>query len=177
MADGVIQIPPDGTGKLLDAVSVTVGGQTVYREKFVIADPQSNNYLSIGNGGGIALQLSQVAASAETSTIYSGVTALIPLFSTIVASSSGATTIVSLVSAKRIRVVAVQLIANAAVNIKWQSHVSPTDISGLAYLAANGGYVLSYNPVGWFQTVAGEALDINLSSSVAVGGSITYVTV
>lgn len=99
------------------------------------------------------------------------------LFSTIVASASGVTTIVALVSSKKIRVVAMQLVANAAVNIKWQSHVTPTDLTGLAYLAANGGYVFGYNPAGWFQTISGEALDINLSAAVAVGGSLTYVTV
>jgi hypothetical protein len=177
MADAVIQIPPDGTGKLIDAAQVTVGGQGVYRQKFVIADAQSNNYLSISNSGAIPLALSQISASDETSTIYTGTTPLTPQFSTIVASASGATTIVNAVASKRIRVVALQVIANASVNLKWQSHVSPTDITGLAYLAANGGYVLPYNPVGWFQTVAGEALDINLSGSVAVGGSLTYVAV
>ncbi len=113
----------------------------------------------------------------ETSTVYAGATACTPLFSTVVAASSGAATIIAAVGGKQIRVLALQLIANAAVNVKWQSHVTPTDITGLAYLAANGGYVLPYNPVGWFQTISGEALDINLSASVAVGGFITYITV
>jgi hypothetical protein len=115
------------------------------------------------------------AASAETGTVYSGTTALTPLFALVAISASG--TVIPLVAAKKIRVLAMQLVAAAAVNVKWQSHVLPTDLTGLAYFAANGGYVLPFNPVGWFQTVAGEALDINLSASVAVGGSITYVTV
>jgi len=121
--------------------------------------------------------LGQVSASAETATVYNGTTALTPTFSTIVASASGATTIVALVSSKKIRVLALQLVANAAVNVKWQSHVTPTDLTGLAYLGANGGYVLPFNPVGWFQTNTGEALDINLSGAVAVGGCLTYVAV
>jgi hypothetical protein len=115
-------------------------------------------------------------SSVETSTVYSGTTALTPLFSTIVASASGATTVVALVSSKKIRVLAMQLVASAAVNVKWQSSVAG-DITGLAYLAANGGYVLPFNPTGWFQTVAGEALVVNLSGAFAVGGSLTYVTV
>lgn len=45
--------------------------------------------------------------------------------------------------------------------------------SGL-HLAQNGGYVLPLNPADWFQTNTGEALDINLSAAVAVGGSLTY---
>lgn len=96
----------------------------------------------------------------------------------ITASISGATTIVAAVGGKKIRVVSMQLTVNAAVNVKWQSHVTPTDLSGLAYFAANGGYVLPYNPEGWFlDTTIGEALDINLSAAVAIGGSLTYVTV
>jgi hypothetical protein len=118
-----------------------------------------------------------VSSSNETSTIYNGSTALTPKFATIVASSSGATTIVAAVTSKKIRVVALKLIANAAVNAKWQSHVTPTDKTGLSYLAANGGEVLPYNPVGWFETVSGEALDINLSGAVAVGGHLTYIEV
>lgn len=116
-------------------------------------------------------------ASSETSTIFSGTVALVPQFAAIAVSALGASTIVNAVAVKRIRVIALQVIANAAVNIKWQSHTLPTDLTGLAYCSANGGYVLPYNPVGWFQTIAGEALDINLSAAIAVGGSITYVTV
>lgn len=118
-----------------------------------------------------------VSASSETSQVFSGTTALTPKFAVITASSSGATTIVSAVSSKKLRVLALNLIANAAVNVKWQSHVTPTDKTGLAYLGANGGYILPFNPVGWFETVSGEALDINLSGAVAVGGHLTYIEV
>lgn len=121
--------------------------------------------------------IGSVSASTETSTVYNGTTPLTPQFANITASASGVTTIIALVAAKKIRVLAIWLTANAAVNVKWQSHVTPTDITGLAYLAANGGYVLPFNPAGWFQTVAGEALDINLSGATPVGGSITYVAV
>ena len=70
----------------------------------------------------------------------------------------------------------VALIANAAVNVKFQSHTTPTDLTGLFYLAANGGFVLPYNEAGWFSTLAGEALDINLSGAIAVGGVVGYIT-
>lgn len=39
MADGIIQLPEDGTGKKRDASELTVGGNTVERERLVIADP------------------------------------------------------------------------------------------------------------------------------------------
>ena len=108
-----------------------------------------------------------------TATILNNVT---DLRATIAVSSSGANQIVAAVPAKIIVVRAVLLVANAAVNAKWQSHVTPTDITGLAYLAANGGYVLPYYAGGYFQTVAGEALDLNLSGAVTVGGFIVYGT-
>lgn len=98
-----------------------------------------------------------------------------PRYATVATSASGATTIVATPTAgQTIRVVAINLVANGAVNVKWQSHVTPTDLTGLAYLAANGGYILPYNPAGWFEANISEALDINLSGAVAVGGSITY---
>jgi len=90
------------------------------------------------------------------------------------ASASGVTTLIAATPGKSIRVVALALVANGAVNVKFQSHVTPTDITGLYYLAANGGFVLPEAVDGWFKTVAGEALDINLSAAVAVGGSLVY---
>lgn len=119
----------------------------------------------------------QVAASGETSTIYNGATALTPLFATLTASASGATTVIAAVGGKRIRVIAYDFMANGTVNVKFQSHVTPTDLTGLYYLIANTGKVNNFNPVGWFQTVSGEALDINLSGNISVGGSIVYVTI
>lgn len=118
-----------------------------------------------------------IVAYDGTDAIYSGSTALTPSFATIQTSSAGATTIVPLVASKRIRVTALAVVTSAATNIKFQSHVTPTDISGLFYCALNGGIVLPHNPVGWFQTVAGEALDINLSAANATGGCLTYVAV
>lgn len=117
----------------------------------------------------------QVSASDETSTIYSGTTALTPKFATISVSATG--TLVALVSAKKIRVLSYVLVANGAVNVKFQSHVTPTDKTGLFYLIANTGVSSGYSPVGHFESIAGEALDLNLSASVAVGGHLTYVEV
>lgn len=113
----------------------------------------------------------------STTELMSAGAALTPKFAKITASSSGATEIVALVSSKKIRVLSWNLVVNAAVNVKWQSHVTPTDKTGLHYFAANGGISVAFNPYGHFETVAGEALDINLSGAVAVGGSLVYVEV
>lgn len=93
-------------------------------------------------------------------------------FASIVASASGATQIVAAVPNKRIRVINLEVSALAAVNIKWQS--AANDLTGLFYVAGNGGEVLPTSEVGWFQTNPGEALNINLSAAVAVGGHLVY---
>jgi hypothetical protein len=130
----------------------------------------------VGLPAGTSL-LGKIAAVLGTDTIYNGTTALTPKFATIAASSSGNNTIVASVSSKKIRVLAAYLISNGTVNAKWQSGASGTDLTGLAYLVANAGYVLPFNPTGWFETAATTLLNLNLSGAVAVGGSIVYIEV
>jgi|SRR5882762_316219 len=125
-----------------------------------------------------ATDIATMPISQDTNKILNGNTALTPKFKVITASSSGATTIVALVAAKKIRVLAWDLKVNAAVNFKWQSHVTPTDLTGLYYNSGQGdGVARAFSPVGYFETIAGEALDINLSGAAAVGGVLTYVEV
>lgn len=130
----------------------------------------------------VALPTDQITLSvaADTAKLANGAsgTYLTPKFQKITASLSGATTVVAAVTSKKIRVLAWDVVVNAAVNFKWQSHVTPTDITGLYYMAGQGnGVARGYNPLGYFETIAGEALDINLSGAVAVGGVLTYVEV
>jgi hypothetical protein len=68
-----------------------------------------------------------------------------------------------------------QLTNSTATNFKWQS--GATDITGPANFTSFSGYVLPYNPVGWFQAAIGSALIGNSSATSAVAGSITYVLV
>lgn len=95
-------------------------------------------------------------------------------YAKISASSSGNNTLVAAVTGKKIRLVAVAMMAAAAVNAKFQTAAGGTDLTGLFYPAANGGFVLPYNEEGWFETVVGELLNLNLSGAVAVGGCLTY---
>jgi len=87
-------------------------------------------------------------------------------------SSSGANQIVAAVASKKLRVVSYVLSASAAVNAKWQS--ASTDISGLIYMDAKGGASPSHFD-GLIETAAGEALNLNLSGAIAVGGHLAYV--
>lgn len=116
-----------------------------------------------------------IAAAHSTDAIMNGLTVLSPAFQNVIASASGATTIVAAVASKKIRIISCFLVCAGAVSVNWQSHTTTATKTGTMPFAANGGIVMPFSPVGWFETVSGEALDINLGGAVAVGGEITYV--
>lgn len=119
-----------------------------------------------------------ITAKLATDAIQNGTTALTPKFAVIAASSSGNNTLISAVTDKKIRVLAYNLIGNGAVNAKFQSGASGTDLTGLKYIAAAGGGICApFNPVGWFETASNALLNLNLSGAVAVGGELVYVEV
>jgi len=93
------------------------------------------------------------------------------LYAPINATNSGNTQVVGAVSGKRIRVIAFAVIANATVNIKFQS--GTTDITGSMRIVEGGGIAHAYDG-GLFQTAVGQALNINLSANATVGGYVVY---
>lgn len=118
--------------------------------------------------------LGKVAEAPQVASLYNGTTAVTPQYAAITAGSSGATTIVAGVTGKRIYILRWSLSANGNVNVNWQSHATTSTATGLHYLtqfASAGG---AYCPAGIFATAVGEALDLNLSAAVAVGGELTY---
>lgn len=120
---------------------------------------------------------STINVAQDTAAVKNGATSLTPKFAAISTSASGDSAVVAAVVGKQIRVLDYLLMGNGAVNAKFRS--ATTDITGLHYIAsagqgANGG---GFSPIGKFQTVAGEALNINLSGAVAVGGWVVYVEV
>jgi len=149
------------------ATVTTVGTVTSVTTVGTITNP-------VGVAAGTNL-IGKASAGNDTSTIYNGTTALTPKFAKIVASSSGDNSIVALVSGKKIRVLRWGLASNGTVNVKFRSNT--TDVTGPRYLtqfASAGG---AYCPVGIFETAAGEALNLNLSAAVAVGGELVYCEV
>lgn len=121
------------------------------------------------------------AASAETSTIYSGTTALTPAFQLAnIAASQTDSAIVAAVSLKQIRVVAaVMVCGGTATTFTFNSKPGGAGaaVSMLFANAANGGAVLPFNPVGWFQTGIGEGLSATTGSGSTTGVQVVYVTV
>jgi hypothetical protein len=178
---GGVALPASQSGtwnvtNISGTVSLPTGAATAAKQPALgSAGSASTDVITVqGIASGTPLR---TASSAETSAVYNGTTSLTPKFAAVVASASGVTTVIAAVTSKKIRVLALELMSNGTTNVKWQSHTTPTDLTGLAYLVANAGYVLPFCPTGWFETVSGEALDINLSAAIAVGGSVVYVEV
>lgn len=158
-----LRVDPTGT----TSQPVTVSG--------TVAVTESGTW-NVGLNAGTNL-IGIVSASAETSTIYNGTTALTPSFAQLTQGSSGDTSVIAAVSSKHIRVLSIMAVAAAAVNIFFRDGAAGTQLSGTAYLAANGGFVLPFNPVGWFQTSVTTALYVNLSGAQNVGITVVYVAV
>lgn len=141
--------------------------------KQISASVQAPPSQAVTNAGTFAVQ-----AALETGSISNAGTGLTPKFAKIAASSSGDNTIVAAVTSKKIRVLAYHITGNAAVNAKWQSGAAGTDLTGLEYIAAQGGGLSApFSPVGWFESASGVLLNLNLSGAVAVGGCVVYVEV
>jgi hypothetical protein len=89
-------------------------------------------------------------------------------------SAAGDNEVVAAVENRRIRVLGYTLIAGGAVNAKWAA--ASGDFSGPLPLAANTGASPSpaTPPAFIFETEVGEALDLNLSAAIPVGGHVTY---
>lgn len=96
-------------------------------------------------------------------------------YASIDAASSGDNTLVAAVTNKKIRVLSVFLVAAGAVNVRFESGAGGTALTGQMNLVANTGFVLPYNPHGWFQTADSTLLNLELSGAVSVDGSLTYI--
>jgi hypothetical protein len=118
----------------------------------------------------IALDTSQLANG-------SSATFLTPAWVKINIASATTTTVVPLVAAKKIRILACYLVDGGANNVNWQSHATTSNGDAPLNLSAGSGLVLPFNPCGWFETTAGEALDIVTSTSAQLSGRIQYVAV
>jgi hypothetical protein len=108
--------------------------------------------------------------------LYSGQTSLIPRYAAVAVSNSGDNTIVAAVPGKRILVLQYNVMANGTVNAKWKDGAS-ADLTGLGYYVANTGKVVPFSPIGWMVTTAGNALILNLTAAIAVGGELGFALI
>lgn len=113
----------------------------------------------------------------ETEAIVQGTTTTIIKRAAIDAATSGNNTIVAAVAGKKIRVLAVTLVGAGSVTARFESDADGTALTGQMTLAASTVVELGYNPAGWFETVSGELLNLELSGAVSVDGCIVYAEV
>lgn len=81
--------------------------------------------------------------------------------------------VVAGVSGKRIKVLALTVIATAAESVTVNDGVSSA-FTGAMSFAANGGLALSFNPHGYFETSVGNALRLILGGTNGIEGFVTY---
>lgn len=97
-----------------------------------------------------------------------------PITKLVIDTSATDTELVAAAGANKIiRVVFVTFIVAGAVTVTFQSHTT-TNITGSMQLPANGGIALGYCPYGYFETVANEKLNLELSSGVSCDGFLGY---
>jgi hypothetical protein len=93
------------------------------------------------------------------------------------ATAASLSVIVSGAAGFKYRVLAVTLITDGAVSIRWKSGTSTTLIEQMAF-AKNGGLDVNRGPHGWFvETNGGDHLSIDLSVAANVRGSINYIKI
>lgn len=95
----------------------------------------------------------------------------------IISSAALNATVVAAVSGKRIRVLSYFLVAVGAVTVRFESTSGGDALTGLMSLGATGVLAPGFNPLGHFETVAGELLNLELGGTVQVSGALTYVLV
>ena len=149
----------------VDVASIAAGDNNIGNVDLASAIPSGTNLIG------------KTSVGQDTSTIYNGTTALTPKFAAINVASSGDNTIVAAVVDKKIRVLQVLLTAGAAVNVRFEDGAGGTALTGIMEVAANGGFVLPFSPVGWFETGTNTILNLELSAAQNVDGIIVYVEV
>lgn len=99
-------------------------------------------------------------------------------YAVVAAASAGDNTLVTGVTAKKIRVVFLVLVASGGANTcRLEAGAGGTALTGLMDLIADGQLVLPNNPAGWCEAGAGIGLNLELSAATLVAGMLGYVTV
>lgn len=80
--------------------------------------------------------------------------------------------VIAAVAGTKLRVLSMCLSSDAACSVKFQTDAS-SDLTGEFYLPANGISTFS-NPLGLFETAAGDKLNLVLTGTASVGVTVSY---
>lgn len=118
-----------------------------------------------------------IAVAVQSDALMNNLTALTPkFFSATVTASSTDSSLIALVSAKKLRIVSLAAQCGAtATTMTFES--GGTTRKHIIPAGANGGQILPFNPVGWFETASGESLTVTTGSGSSCEISGCYVEV
>jgi hypothetical protein len=160
-----------------DDAAFTVGTSKVMVAGGIVDDDSTD---AADEGDAVAFRATKerkqrVVAALDSAAMQSGNDEVTPKFAIIDAATSGDNTLVAAVASKKIRVLSLWLVAAGTVNVRFESGAAGTALSGQANLVVNAGFVLPFNPVGWFETAANTLLNLELSAAISVDGGLTYI--
>lgn len=178
MADGIAVTPGAGDEVATDevtGVTPTLSGTSqVQFIKLVDGAINSVNKSFIGTNNALAtMQAVDGLSSAGT------LVAPLRAFQNVAASTVDAS-IVASVSSKKIRVVAALFVTGATsttLTFNSKGAGAGTAISVQFQNGSNGGAILAYNPLGWWETNTTEALTVTTGAGSTTGVQVVYVTI
>ena len=116
-----------------------------------------------------------IAVALQTDAVMAGSSPLTPKFAALSETATGE--VIAAVTSKKIRVLAIVAVANVDGTFAFRDGAAGANLTGVMTVRQGGGFVLPFNPVGWFETTSGTRLDVVLSVVTQLSGSIVYVEV
>lgn len=120
-----------------------------------------------------------VGVALQTDIIMNDTTPLTPKFKTVsVAASQTDTSLIAAVASKKLRILCLRaMCGGTATDSTYESDGGSDTILHVGTYGANGGEVLPFSPVGWFETVAGEALIVTTGAGSTTKYTLVYIEV
>lgn len=136
-------------------------------------------YVAVGSLPAADRTTDNIGVAHQTDAIMNDTTALTPKFkSATVAASQTDSSLVAAVTSKKIRVLALAVqCGSTATDVTFESDEATDVRLHKVPAGANGGQILPFNPVGWFETASGSALIVTTGAGSSVEISGVYVEV
>lgn len=172
MADGIVQVPPDSTGKKVDAASLDVGANTVMRQRIVIGDNSATAQFATVTGGALTVT-GNINVSAMPAVVLAAGAANIGTLNGI----SATVTVVVGTPFTVNNISAAVVLAAGTANIGAVSNAAGTALMGAVSLAAGTANIGFINNISAPVVLAAGAANIGyinaISATVVVSGAVS----
>jgi len=168
MADGIVQVPPDSTGKKIDAASMDVGANTVMRQRIVIADNSATAQFALVTGGALTVA-GTMNISAMPAVVVSGTVSL----------GAGTNLIGAVSNAAGTALMGAVSLAAGTANIGFINNISATvTVAGNVNISTFPALVAGTALIGAVSNAAGTALmgAVSLAAGTANIGFINGIS-